>query len=46
MKFIVTIGTLIFVSILWIIYITSNPDKSQPGMIRFLSLEKIDSVNI
>tara|TARA_A100000164_G_scaffold142408_1_gene126477 strand:+ start:1191 stop:1610 length:420 start_codon:yes stop_codon:yes gene_type:complete len=45
MKFIVTIGTLIFVSILWIVYITSNPNKSQPGMIRFLSLDKIDSVN-
>ena len=45
MKFMVTIGTLIFVSILWIVYITSNPNKSQPGMIRFLSLDKIDSVN-
>ena len=44
MKFIVTIGTLVFVSILWIVYITSNPNKSQPGMIRFLSLDKIDSV--
>ena len=45
MKFMVTIGTLILVSILWIVYITSNPNKSQPGMIRFLSLDKIDSVN-
>ena len=45
MKFMVTIGTLIFVSILWIVYITSNPNKSQTGMIRFLSLDKIDSVN-
>ena len=45
MKFIITIGTLLFVSILWIVYITTNPNKSDPGMIRFLSLEKIESVS-
>ena len=45
MKFYITISSLFFLSILWILYITLNPKKSESGMVRFLSLEQIHTVS-
>ena len=45
MKVFISIVTLSFISILWIAYVMTNPNKSEPGMVRFLSLEKIENVD-
>ena len=45
MKVFVTIVAISFLSILWIVYVMTNPNKSEPGMVRFLSLDQIDNVD-
>ena len=44
-KVTITIITLSFLAFVWIGYITLNPDQENPGMIRFLSLADIQTVN-
>ncbi len=45
MKLYITIISLFFLSIIWVLYITLGPEKSESGMVRFLSLEKIHTVS-
>mgnify|MGYP001282798547 CR=1 FL=1 len=45
MKLYITILSLFFLSIIWVLYITLGPEKSESGMVRFLSLEKIHTVS-
>ncbi len=45
MKIYVIILSLFFLSIMWVLYITLGPKKSESGMIRFLSIEKIHTVS-
>ena len=44
-KVTITIIALSFLAFAWIGYITLNPDQENPGMIRFLSLAEIHTVN-
>ena len=44
-KVTITIIALSFLAFAWIGYITLNPDQENPGMIRFLSLADIQTVN-
>tara|TARA_B100001250_G_C19786366_1_gene784357 strand:+ start:1626 stop:2045 length:420 start_codon:yes stop_codon:yes gene_type:complete len=45
MKLYITILSLFFLSIIWVLYITLGPEKAESGMVRFLSLEKIHTVS-
>ena len=44
MKFYITLISLFVLSTLWIIYLTFSPKKSEVGLTRFLSIEKIHTV--
>ena len=44
-KTFIVIITISFLAFSWIGYITMNPNKENPGMVRFLSLTEINSID-
>ncbi|MBT3607490.1 MAG: cytochrome c maturation protein CcmE [Candidatus Marinimicrobia bacterium] len=44
-KTLIVIITISFLAFSWIGYVTMNPNKTNPGMVRFLSLTDINSID-
>ena len=45
MKFYSILLSLFLLSFLWVLYLTTNPKKSESGLVRFLSIDNIHSVS-